>query len=273
MEEYLHDTSGGGQAAEFFGSRTPLTRALPYEEQIPVSSVATSYESAREIIRAADFGAIGLCYCRHKKEHLGQSCSKGAPQEGICISLGTAARFLVRRGFAQEQSREELLEVLGRARDLHLTHITDNIRHKPSFICNCCSCCCELLAGVQAGFTGGVAKAAYCAAIDPGRCSGCGVCFAACNVRALGPVHGPAAPSLARGAVVHAESCLGCGACIAACPAGALRLVARRQKSAPPQTRKALYRRILWEKGRWAPYLISGLKRRVWGWYAREKQR
>ncbi len=169
MREYLEES----QAGEFFGSKTPLTRSLIYEEHIPVTSEVTTYDRAREIIREAGFGAVGMCYCRHKKEHLDETCAKGAPVDGICISLGSAARFMARRGFAVEKSADELLAVLDSARALNLTHITDNIRHKPSFICNCCSCCCELLAGVQMGYHNGVAKTGFRAVIDQERCNGC----------------------------------------------------------------------------------------------------
>ncbi|MDO9067014.1 MAG: 4Fe-4S ferredoxin, partial [Deltaproteobacteria bacterium] len=162
MREYLEES----QSVEFFGSKTPLTRSLPYEEHIPVTSEITTYDRAREIIREAGFGAVGMCYCRHKKEHLDETCSKGAPVDGICISLGSAARFMARRGFGEEKSVDELLAILDKARSLNLTHITDNIRHKPSFICNCCSCCCELLAGVQMGYHNGVAKTGFRAVID-----------------------------------------------------------------------------------------------------------
>ena len=96
MNDYLTADPHQGQAREFFGSRTPLTRSLVYEEAIPVSSTVTSYEAAREIVRAAGFGAVGLCYCRHKQEHLGRSCARQAPVEGMCISLGTAARTISR---------------------------------------------------------------------------------------------------------------------------------------------------------------------------------
>jgi hypothetical protein len=152
MHEYMHGNPSEGMAREFFDRRTPLTRSLAYEEHIPVSSEVATYESAREIIVQAESGAVGMCFCRHKKEHLQESCRKGAPVAGICISLGAGAEFLARRGFAELKSKEELLAVLDGARAMRLTHITDNIRSRPSFICNCCSCCCELLAGVQAGY-------------------------------------------------------------------------------------------------------------------------
>ncbi|MDA8427847.1 MAG: 4Fe-4S binding protein [Geobacteraceae bacterium] len=260
MREYLRES----QATEFFGARTPLTRALLYEEHIPVTSVVTSYDRAREIIREAGFGAVGMCYCRHKKEHLGQTCSKGAPTEGICISLGSAARFMARRGFAQERSVDELLAVLDSARALKLTHITDNIRYKPSFICNCCSCCCELLAGVQMGYRHGIGKTGFRAVIDRERCNGCGVCFRACNVKAIDlPRDEPIGQKSGSSALVAADLCLGCGACITVCKLGALSMAPAADRDLPPLKRKDLFFRILKEKRRLTPFIVSGVKKNL----------
>jgi ferredoxin len=258
MREYLEES----QAAEFFGGKTPLTRSLLYEEHIPVTSEVTSYDRARDIIREAGFGAVGMCYCRHKKEHLGETCGKGAPTDGICISLGSAARFMARRGFAKEKSVDQLLAVLDDARALNLTHITDNIRHKPSFICNCCSCCCELLAGVQMGYHTGVAKTGFRAVIDRERCSGCGLCFRACNVKAITmPTEVQFAQKSDRYAVADEEICLGCGACVTACKLGALSMVPAANRETPPMKRKDLFIRILKEKRRLTPFVVSGIKK------------
>ena len=258
MREYL----GESQAAEFFGGKTPLTRSLLYEEHIPVTSEVTSYDKARDIIREAGFGAVGMCYCRHKKEHLDETCAKGAPTDGICISLGSAARFMARRGFAQEKSVDELLAVLDSARALNLTHITDNIRHKPSFICNCCSCCCELLAGVQMGYHNGIAKTGFRAVIDKERCSSCGACLRACNVKAIALPYGVQfTRNSDRSAVVADDICLGCGACVASCKLGALSMIPAANRETPPLKRKDLYIRILKEKRRLTPFVVSGIKK------------
>ena len=257
MQEYLYENPREGMAKEFFDSKTPLTRALVYEDKIPTSSTVTSYENAREIIKGAGFGAVGLCYCRHKKHHLGEDCIKDAPMEDICISLGTGAKFLVRRGFAKEQTTEELLEILNRARKLNLTHITDNIRQKPSFICNCCSCCCELLAGVQAGYSDGVAKAPFLLNIDEELCNSCGLCITACNVAALEMTQ-PKQP-----VQLQKKVCLGCGACISVCRQGALSMVDRGKKYIPPANRRDMMKKRLLERGRATPFVVSGVKKKI----------
>jgi ferredoxin len=265
MTEYMHDTSAGrGQGDEVFGSKTQLTRTLIYEEHIPVSSQITTWENAREIIKKAGYGAVGLCFCRHKKEHLGESCSKGAPVEDFCISLGAAAKFFTRRGFAKEKSVDELLAVLDRGRQFNLTFVTDNVRQKPSFICSCCRCCCELMAGVQHGFHNGIAKTGFTAMIDPMKCDYCGKCFSACNVKGIGLAKGVAFPEKhQRFAAVDDKICLGCGACVSACTKGALTMVAMDNRSLPPLKRTDLYQQILREKGRLTPYVISGIKKKI----------
>ena len=274
MSDYLRENGRDGQAGEFFGSRTPLTRALVYEDLIPVSSQVTPYEDARRIIGEADFCAVTACYCRHKKEHLGQRCRKGAPVEGICMVLGEGARFLVRRGFAEERSKEAMLETLDRARSLGLTHVTDNVRERPSFICNCCRCCCELLAGVQMGFADGIAKTRFLATIDPARCDYCGECLRACNVKCIGlSDDARGRPRGQRHAAPDAAVCLGCGACLAACEKSAIHLVPRPRPNTPPRNRAMLFGRLLWEKGRLMPFVVEGLKHPLRVLYGRLSRR
>ena len=205
-----------------------------------------------------------LCYCRHKKAHLGDTCRKGAPVEGLCISLGNAARFLTRRGFAEEKSVDELLAVLDQARSLNLTHVTDNIRHNPSFICNCCHCCCELMHGVQMGYLKGVGRTGFNAVIDPHLCTYCGACFTACNVKAIGlPKDVRFEGREGRYAAVREDVCLGCGACISACKQRALTLVPADNRQVPPLKKKDLFVRILKEKRRLSPFIVSGATRKL----------
>jgi NAD-dependent dihydropyrimidine dehydrogenase PreA subunit len=262
MSEYLEEHGKAGQAGEFFGGRWPLTRALAYEDKVPVSSRVTPWENARAIIRDADYLAVTTCFCRHKKAHEGQACKQGAPVEEICMVLGQGARFLVRRGFAEERTTDEMLAILDRARALGLTHITDNIRERPSFLCNCCRCCCELLHGVQMGFDDGVAKTPFLAQVDPERCDYCGECLRACNAKCIGLADAARElPKDQRFAEVNSRVCLGCGACLPACERDALQLVPRPDHRRPPKDRNRLFARKLWEKGRLLPYVTEGLRR------------
>lgn len=261
MHEYLYGDEEQRMGREFFGSKTPLTRALAYEEHIPVTSQVATYESAREIINNSAYGAIGMCYCRHKKEHLGECCEKKAPTEEICISLGTAAKFMVRRGFAEKRSKEQLLAILDQARELKLTHITDNIRGKPSFICNCCSCCCELMGGIQHGFSQGIAKAPYTLVIDTEKCQGCGLCAKACNVAGLQAIARENG-SKQKLMTVSEEICLGCGACVASCPTDALSLK-RVERPEVPADKKSLFVSILKEKKRFTPFMLHTVRTRI----------
>ncbi len=264
MTEYLHDASDKAMATEFFGSKTQLTRTLVYEDKIPVTSEITSYENAREILKNSSYRAVTMCYCRHKKEHMNKKCKKGAPVEGVCMVLGSGARFLVRRGFAEEKSIDEMLAILDSAREFNLTHVTDNIRNKPSFICNCCRCCCELMVGVQMGFHDGIAKTAFLAKIDAEKCDYCGKCMAECNVKAIKSAKMQTnGNGSKRHAVVGDEICLGCAACIPTCEQGAIELIPRAKKTVPPSRKKNMYMRILWEKGRLMPFLKSQFKKKL----------
>jgi NAD-dependent dihydropyrimidine dehydrogenase PreA subunit len=260
MTEYLQEKGPEGEASEFFGSRYQLTCALVNEEQILVSSRITAYEDARQIIRNSSFRAVTMCYCRHKKEHLGDRCRKNAPVEGICMVLGAGARFLVRRGFAQERTVGQMLDTLDHARTLGLTHVTDNVREQPSFICNCCRCCCELMTGVQKGFHDGLAKTPFIAQVAPELCGYCGECLRACNVKCIG-LGADARSGRSDGsrpkrfAEVRSNICLGCGVCIPTCERGAISLAKRRGYRKPPRNAINLFGRILWEKGRLMPFL------------------
>lgn len=264
MSEYLQDNGTNGQAGEFFGSKTQLTRALVYQEHIPSDSTITSFEDAQKIILKSDYRAVAHCYCRHKKEHLGKNCRKGAPVEETCMVLGNGARFLVRRGFAKEKTKEELLDILAQAKNLNLTHVTDNIRSKPSFICNCCRCCCELMAGVQMGFQDGLAKTPFIASVDERLCDYCGDCLKTCNVKCIGLSRaGRTRIKADRRAKVDPKVCLGCGACVSACEKEAISLRPRKNYRIPPKNKSQMFARILWEKGRLPPFLLDRIKRKI----------
>jgi NAD-dependent dihydropyrimidine dehydrogenase PreA subunit len=225
---------------EAMRGRTPIGRALAYEQSLgdAVQSDVLSYERATEIIEGASKLAVALCYCRHKKSHLGEACD--APQE-VCMVLGTAVDFTVRHGHARPASKQELLEKLALSREHGLVHITDNVRNAPAYLCNCCGCCCGQLTAINRhGITHAVATSNFLAEIQVDSCDGCGKCVRRCPVQAVSlrarPYHLRAKSKKKMVAHVDEDVCLGCGVCHPVCKTGALTMARRAKRVLTPET-------------------------------------
>ena len=220
------------------GQRVSVMRALPFENTIrDVEHVEIlDYEKASALVAAQDVFAVGLCSCRHEKEHLGQrQCD--TPLE-TCTSMGDGARFLIRNGFAREIERAEMLDIMDRSRDQGLTLSTDNVKRDAGFICHCCGCCCNLLQGIKrSGHPGVLVSSSFIARCDTDRCNGCGACARACPIDAVTMITHPATngdkPRFH--AEVDADICLGCGVCALKCSTKAMELDKRRQKIFHPE--------------------------------------
>jgi len=137
FETYFHSD---GVMKEVAGIDTKIMRTLVYESILPlaVETEVLDYEKASEIIRQSGGGAISMCACRHEAAHLGKACD--APVD-VCMSLGGAAEWIVRKGLGKPATVEELLKVLKQTQALGLVHLCDNVLNKPTYICNCCGCC------------------------------------------------------------------------------------------------------------------------------------
>jgi ferredoxin len=202
---------------------TQLGRVYVQERALSpeVSLRVLDHERASAALRDARHLAVGVCYCRHKMEHVGRAC--GASQE-ICLTLGNTARSLSKHGFARAIDTEEGLDLLRRAQDEGLAQFGENVREHPAFICNCCGCCCEaMIAARRFGFLHPVHTTNYIAAIDDETCDGCGRCARACPVEAIRMIPDDR-PHSATGkrALRDAGLCLGCGVCVGTCTREAL---------------------------------------------------
>jgi Fe-S-cluster-containing hydrogenase component 2 len=112
------------------------------------------------------------------------------------------------------------------------------------------------------GYHQGVGRTGFRAVVDRERCTGCGACVRACNVKAIALHDGmPGGETSGRSALVADDLCLGCGACVSACRPGALSMVPTPNRELPPLKRKDLFMRILTEKRRLTPFVVSGVRK------------
>ncbi len=221
--------------ALFTGGETQLGRAFVHEPVISNENAlhVLDYERASQVIESATHIAVGLCYCRHKKQHLGMACA--APLD-ICMTFGGAAFSLVKHGYARAVDANEGMDLLQHAYDHKLVQFGENVRQGVSFICNCCGCCCEaLIAQRRFGSLQPIHTTSFIPRIDSQACNGCGKCVSVCPVEAMALVsaNDPQRPK-AQVARLNESQCLGCGICVRECNRSALKLSLRAQRILTP---------------------------------------
>lgn len=247
FEAYHHQA---GVPEEFFGAPTKLFQTWAYESLMPgeVETEVLSYEKASEMIRNAGGGSLTMCYCRHQAQHLGKNCD--APIEDVCTSLGNAAEWLIRRGFARPATTDELLRVLDRTEQLGLVHLADNVQNNPAYLCHCCGCCCGVLRAINEHHLQSVHPSNFLPRVDPQKCTGCGTCVKRCHVKAIAVAESTPGDKRSKTAVVNEDRCLGCGACIRGCMQEAIVLVQRSTIYVPPKNKKEQMLQIAVQKGK-----------------------
>ncbi|MFX4261773.1 4Fe-4S dicluster domain-containing protein [Pelotomaculum propionicicum] len=244
FEIYFKDD---GVRDELSGGETKMFKTMVYERLIPaaVETEVLSWERASEIIVQSGGGALSMCSCRHKAQHLGKSC--GAPLD-VCMSLGkSASEWLVRRGLGRAAGVDELLRVLERTEKAGLVHLGDNVLNNPTFICHCCGCCCTVLKAVRESGKFMAHPSNFIPRLAEDQCVGCGTCARSCHIGAIDmrpDEKGVELPCISQ------DLCIGCGVCASACPRGTLVMSRRDAIHVPPKNSMEKFSRIAGEKRR-----------------------
>jgi Na+-translocating ferredoxin:NAD+ oxidoreductase subunit B len=203
------------------GKKPALARIIPVNTTIDPKAEVLTYEDLNEMIRRSRSFAVNECICRkeralqgHPCKHTLETCMTFSKEENAFEINPLSARII---------SRDEALRLLDTAEKEGLVHATYNVRDDFMFVCNCCSCCCGLLRGLNefhAPYL--VAHSNFIACIDSNTCSDCRLCATErCPTQAINMIDGAH--------VVSKERCIGCGACAAVCPTGSIKLLRRPQ--------------------------------------------
>jgi len=111
----------------FTMGKTQLGRVFINEEVLSNENAlhVLDYERASEVIKSAAPIGIGICYCRHKMEHLGKNCD--APMN-ICMTFNNSADSLTRHGIARRVDVAEGIDLLKKVRDNNLIQFGEKAR-------------------------------------------------------------------------------------------------------------------------------------------------
>ena len=221
--------------ALFTEGNTKLGRIFVSEPSLATEGAlhVLDYERASHIVDSASAIGVGLCYCRHKMDHMGRACA--APMD-ICMTFNTTAASLTRHGHARVVDTVECLDLLQQARDRGLVQFGENVQQRVNFICNCCGCCCEaMISARRFGHLNPVHTTNFLPDLDTVGCTGCGKCVQSCPVEAMTLVsaNNPERPK-AKVAKLDSRICLGCGVCVPACPEDHISLMDRGERVITP---------------------------------------
>lgn len=86
----------------------------------------------------------------------------------------------------------------------------ENVRNNISFLCNCCSCCCEGLKAIKKfGSLHPIETSIFLPDVQIEKCVGCGKCAKVCPIEVIKLEN--------KKAIIDESICIGCGICIRNC--------------------------------------------------------
>ena len=210
----------------------PSMRVITVDKAISPNDTVHTYDQVQYFIDQNDTIAVTTCYCRHAAVLRGEDIHE-MPTD-TCMQFGNAAQFAIERLGGRRLSKEEAREVLDRAEEAGLIHMSQNMADGIGFICNCDRWhCTPVTQALKTPKPGLVMNSGFKPRFDPDVCTACETCIDRCPSEAL-TMGSDDIPEL------EIDRCFGCAACATGCPSDAISMVQKSPFIAPPENAKKL---------------------------------
>ena len=213
----------------------PTARVITVDSTIEPGNQVHTYDQVQTYIDKSDPIAVTTCFCRHAAA-LRDEDTHGMPND-VCMQFGQGAQFAIERLGGRKLSKNEAREVLDRAEEAGLIHMSQNMQDTTggmNFICNCdrwhCVAVNRALAKPQPGL---FFNSGFEPHFDPDLCVACETCIDRCPPEALilGDDDVPQ---------VDLDRCFGCAVCATGCPSEAISMANKPGFPEPPKDGKAM---------------------------------
>jgi Pyruvate/2-oxoacid:ferredoxin oxidoreductase delta subunit len=210
----------------------PTSRVITVDRAVKARNQVHTYDQVATFIDRNDTIAVTACYCRHAAA-LRDEDIHGMPLD-VCMQFGDWAQFSIERLGAKRVTKEEARQVLHRAEEAGLVHMSQNMTDGIGFICNCDRWhCVAVKRALSKPKPALFFNSGFEPRFDPDLCTACETCIDRCPPQAL---------SLGKDGlpVVDLDRCFGCAVCATGCPSEAVTMEAKPGFPEPPKDARAL---------------------------------
>lgn len=216
----------------------PAIRVITVDRTVEPGNQVHTYDQVQTFIDQYDPIAASTCFCRHSAALRGED-THGMPND-VCMQFGPAAQFAIERLGARKLTKGDAREVLDRAEEAGLIHMSQNSQEMAGnvneliFLCNCDRWHCHAVTDALAKPKPGVFfNSGFEPRFDAEICVACKTCIDRCPPEALAMGEDDVPE-------VDLDRCFGCAVCATGCPSEAITMVNKPGFSEPPKDANAL---------------------------------
>ncbi len=228
LEQYFQNETG---FKKIVASEPVIFQVIPVNQSVSTELEIHNFQKAEQLIESAASWGVRDCICRKQKSLIDEGCDYPL---SVCLPFASNTENAFDNDeLTKSITKEESLRLLREAEDAGLVHCTYNVQSGHTFICNCCTCCCGVLRGVdKVAEPRQYIKTDFVMTVNADLCTGCETCIERCQFGALSIPEDVT--------VVDPKRCIGCGVCAVVCPEDALKIIRVETPEKPEQPANTL---------------------------------